>query len=114
MSLLSDEMLAHAAHEGEQFTAKGPTVALQAKAAESLSLALHELTTNAVKHGALSGERGKIDIAWRVENGEAGELRFLMTWRESGGPPARLPTHRGFGSKAAANQEHRARGETPR
>lgn len=84
MSLLSDELLAHAAHEGDQFTAKGPTVALQPKAAESMSLALHELTTNAVKHGALHGRNGgRIAVRWTYE-GTDGDRHLSFEWAERG------------------------------
>jgi two-component sensor histidine kinase len=84
---------------GRRIIIDGTALLVAAPAAQSIAMAVHELATNAVKHGALSGERGQVDIAWQVQDGEAGELRFLMSWRESGGPPARLPTHRGFGSK---------------
>lgn len=98
MSLLSDEMLAHAAHEGDQFTAKGPTVALQAKAAESLSLALHELTTNAVKHGALHGRNGgRIAVRWDYA-GSDGNRYLEFEWRERGVDGVdRKPPRVGFG-----------------
>jgi two-component system CheB/CheR fusion protein len=84
MSLLTDELLAHAAHEGEQFTAKGPNVALQPKAAESMSLALHELTTNAVKHGALHGRNGgRIAVKWKYA-GADGDRHVEFEWVERG------------------------------
>jgi two-component sensor histidine kinase len=57
-------------------------------------MAVHELCTNAVKHGALSVKTGRIDIAWRV----AGDC-FHFTWRERGGPAVRTPTRRGFGTR---------------
>jgi two-component system CheB/CheR fusion protein len=94
MALLADELLAHAVHEGEQFSAKGPTVALQPKAAESLSLALHELTTNAVKHGALNhGNGGRIVVSWQVDGSE---LQFEWVERGVDGVGAK-PGRRGFG-----------------
>jgi two-component sensor histidine kinase len=57
-------------------------------------MALHELASNAVKHGALSAKAGRIDIAWRVEPASG---RFQLDWRERGGPPVRAPTRAGFG-----------------
>ncbi|HEX8839514.1 MAG TPA: CheR family methyltransferase [Sphingomicrobium sp.] len=98
MSLLSDELLAHAAHEGEEFTAKGPAVALQPKAAESMSLALHELTTNAVKHGALHGRNGgRIAVRWSYA-GTDGNRHLDFEWLERGVDGASIdPEREGFG-----------------
>jgi two-component sensor histidine kinase len=60
-------------------------------------MALHELATNAAKHGALSVPAGRIDVDWRADVA-AGVLR--LTWRESGGPSvAGAPARRGFGSR---------------
>jgi two-component sensor histidine kinase len=58
---------------------------------------VHELSTNAVKHGALFGEEGYIDIAWQVEAAEAG-AHFRITWVERGGPVVVAPIRRGFGT----------------
>jgi two-component sensor histidine kinase len=67
----------------------GPTVAL------AISMALHELATNAAKYGALSGAAGRVTIVWRA----AGDTGVEVSWRESGGPPVAKPTRRGFGSR---------------
>src|SRR5919107_1522193 len=73
------------AHEGEQVRIAGPTVRLKPKAAETFGLAVHELATNAVKHGALSVPQGRIRISWRVQNGS--DLPWLVfEWKESGMP----------------------------
>ena len=76
----------------------GPEVVLGAKQALSLSLALHELATNASKYGALSNDTGVIDVAWAttIENGVP---IFTLTWQETGGPPVTVPEKRGFGSR---------------
>ncbi len=74
----------------------GPALTLGPRATLSFSLLLHELATNAAKYGALSVEAGRVDVAWRVDPG-TGELVF--SWEESGGPPAREPARRGFGSR---------------
>jgi two-component sensor histidine kinase len=77
---------------------EGPAVDLSAKQALSLSLALHELATNATKYGALSIPGGTIDVTWDWTHLEANPmLRFA--WRESGGPPVSTPSRRGFGSR---------------
>ena len=72
----------------------GPELFLTPRAANALSLALHELTTNAVKFGALSVETGHVEVSWTRP--EAGG--FELSWLESGGPTVATPTRRGFGS----------------
>ncbi|WP_425994201.1 hypothetical protein [Caulobacter sp. DWR1-3-2b1] len=62
------------------------------KAALALSTALFELATNAAKYGALGVEGGRIDLNWTV----AGD-RFILDWREGGGPPVVVPQRKGFG-----------------
>jgi len=82
-ALIEDEMVAHATREGEQVQIDGEPIALSPKPAERLSLAIHELVTNAVKHGALGTPSGRIHIGWRTEsNGDGEQLSFL--WKESG------------------------------
>ena len=81
----------------EQYTATGPTVPLGPRAALSTSLLLHELTTNALKYGALSAD-GTIEIDWNIEGREE-ERRLILRWNERGGPPAEQPTAKGFGSR---------------
>lgn len=91
--LIEDELLAHAAREGRQLSLRGPELLLNARAAESFSLAIHELATNAVKHGALSGRRGQIDVRWTVEDGQ-----FELVWKEFGrDEPLDAPRNEGFG-----------------
>lgn len=80
-----------------RFAISGPEFQLRAKAALTLSMALHELGTNALKYGALSGE-GQVAITWRLEKRE-GEEQFVLEWRESGGPPVAPPQKNGFGSR---------------
>lgn len=72
----------------------GDQVTLSSRPATALALALHELSTNAVKYGALSNDSGVVTINWHVENGQ-----FELVWTESGGPPVREPTRTGFGSR---------------
>lgn len=78
---------------------EGSAVRLNPKAAQSLALVLHELATNAAKHGSLSHASGSVTISCeRVPNGRSGKLRFV--WRESGGPPIAPPDSEGFGLTA--------------
>ncbi|MCL4765127.1 MAG: PAS domain S-box protein [Hyphomicrobiaceae bacterium] len=74
----------------------GPSLSLKPEAAQNIGLALHELATNASKHGALSSPTGRIAIWWGTEERD-GERRFRMSWRESGGPQVEAPRQRGFG-----------------
>ncbi|HEX5377446.1 MAG TPA: HWE histidine kinase domain-containing protein [Phenylobacterium sp.] len=72
----------------------GPELFLTPRAANALSLALHELATNALKFGALSTETGRVDVRWsRTPDGG-----FDLVWSESGGPMVTPPAHLGFGS----------------
>ncbi len=88
-------------HGAERFAVAGPHLLCGAKATLSLSLLLHELATNAVKYGALSVPDGSIDLVWRID-GAGGEAVLVLTWTETGGPPAVAPHHRGFGSRLIA------------
>jgi two-component system CheB/CheR fusion protein len=63
-----------------------------------MALGLHELATNAAKHGALSAPEGRVSLTWTVD-GEAKARRLRLTWRETGGPPASSPGPPGFGSR---------------
>lgn len=75
----------------------GPGFKLSPSAALALSLALHELATNATRYGALSADTGHIDIRWTLEREDSQPvLRFV--WEEVGGPTVSPPTRRGFGS----------------
>jgi PAS domain S-box-containing protein len=77
----------------ERTVVEGDEVSLPPQTAGALGLALHELATNALKHGALAAAAGRIRVAWNL-----GDDRLRLDWRESGGPPVSPPTHRGFGS----------------
>lgn len=73
---------------------EGPEIVLNPRATNSLTLALHELATNALKFGALSVEGGRIEVRWRLLD----DGGFELTWLEKGGPSVSPPTHQGFGS----------------
>ncbi|CDZ38970.1 Putative two-component sensor histidine kinase with PAS/PAC domains [Neorhizobium galegae bv. officinalis] len=78
-----------------RFAVSGPSLRLLPRAALALAMALHELTTNALKYGALSMPNGQVAINWQVVEGAKPLLR--LTWTESGGPPVAAPSRRGFG-----------------
>ena len=86
----------------ERFIIAGPEIILNSQQAVSLSMALHELATNAIKHGALSARDGKIYIVWGLEKG--GEQScFFFKWEETDGPTVTAPTTKGFGSRLISN-----------
>ena len=72
---------------------EGPEIVLNPRATNALTLALHELGSNAIKYGALSTEAGRVDVRWRPET----DGGFTLTWTEINGPCVTAPSHRGFG-----------------
>ncbi|WP_414474597.1 sensor histidine kinase [Microvirga sp. M2] len=80
-----------------RITLDGPPVELSADLAVPIGMAVHELTTNAAKHGALSVPGGEISVVWRVRDLKA-ERRLAIAWVERGGPPVETPRRKGFGS----------------
>lgn len=76
----------------------GPVVVIPAKRAQTLSLVVHELLTNAAKYGALSVPKGRIKVTWEIMRTADGQERFQLRWSETGGPPAEAPARQGFGS----------------
>jgi two-component sensor histidine kinase len=82
---------------GGRIILSGPHLRINAAAAQSLGMALHELSVNAVKYGALSNRTGTVNITWAVEDAPGGK-RFAMAWRENGGPAVKEPSHSGLGT----------------
>jgi PAS domain S-box-containing protein len=82
---------------GVRIRLDGPDLILRPEAAQNIGIALHELSTNAAKFGALSVDQGTIDISWSLVNDENNELRVHMRWEERNGPPVAAPRHKGFG-----------------
>lgn len=87
-------------HSGgkNRFLIEGPDVQLAPSAALAIAMALHELSTNAAKYGALSSEAGQVDIVWSLY-GSNDDRRLTLRWSESGGPPVSAPKRKGFGSR---------------
>ncbi len=106
-------------HEG-RITLSGPPVELPSQLAVTLGMALHELTTNAARFGALSIPEGKVEVVWSVTIAADGR-RLDVDWTESSGPKVAAPAIKGFGTRlldivlpgqiqAQANVEYRPEG----
>ena len=80
---------------GRRVIIGGPPARLTSAAAQGVGMALHELTTNAAKYGALSNSAGTVHIEWQV----TGDVTpaFSISWLEQGGPPVTAPSQSGFG-----------------
>lgn len=98
---VADLVRGQLAHFGDMMdgrvTIDGPDYLFSARAAQAVGMALHELSTNAIKHGALSGEVGRIEVRWQVD-GSVPEGSFNMSWIERNGPRLTAPERRGFGT----------------
>jgi PAS domain S-box-containing protein len=77
---------------------EGPHVELPSEAAVPIGMAIHELTTNAAKHGALSTFGGQVEVRWHIEP-SGGRSMLHFTWMENGGPRVTNPARQGFGSR---------------
>ena len=92
--ILKNELEIYEDGAGHRIILSGPEVMLPAHVSVSFAMAIHELTTNALKYGALSVLAGVLRVNWTVD-----ETRLLMKWEESNVPIARQPTRTGFGSQ---------------
>lgn len=97
--IVHDELLAHAQTGNPEIVIEGPEVRLPAKLAETLGLAVHELTTNAVKHGALADEGNSIEVRWSLDGIDDGR-RLNFRWREKlARRKLSKPNRAGFGTE---------------
>ncbi len=94
--IIRQSLDAHGARS-HRFVIEGPPVRVQPQTAVTLAMVIHELCTNAAKHGALSNESGQVHVQWRLE--EAPVHRMYLRWQEIDGPAVAAPGHRGFGSR---------------
>jgi CheY-like chemotaxis protein len=93
-ALVAEELAPYRTAEADKVEITGPDVSLPPHMAQGLALALHELATNAAKHGALSSMLGKVSLNWQLRP----EL-LVLKWIETGGPPIAPPSARSFGLK---------------
>jgi two-component sensor histidine kinase len=87
---------------GSRIAVHGPNLRLNTAAAQAIGLALHELATNAGKYGALSTDRGRVDVSW----GTDGDT-LTMSWTERDGPPVSPPERQGFGTTVITSMAKR-------
>jgi PAS domain S-box-containing protein len=83
--------------QASQIEIEGPGLIVTPEAAQNIGLAVHELSTNAAKYGALSVPEGRVAVCWKQARNGSEEQRLHLSWTESGGPQVAAPSHRGFG-----------------
>jgi two-component sensor histidine kinase len=93
------ERAAALARSDDAFVRRGPPVPLAPRQVLPLSLVVHELTTNALKYGALSTGAGRVTVEWSLTPRDAGGRTLALDWREEGGPPVPAERRAGFGSQ---------------
>jgi len=96
IDLIRSQLRHYEDHFDERFHLDGPDLFLRPEAAQNIGIALHELSTNAAKYGALSVPGGHVSISWNLKT-EKDTPRLRMIWQEKGGPPVDPPGHKGFG-----------------
>ena len=99
MASLIHEVLGPHLERPGAFHLSGRPLSVSAKTAVTLALAIHELATNATKHGALTTPEGRIHLYWCVDDRNPDAPQLVLEWRESGGPPVVVPQQRGFGTR---------------
>jgi PAS domain S-box-containing protein len=107
-ALVAEELAPYRIGETDRVGVTGPNIALPPYMAQGIALAVHELATNAAKHGALSSTTGKVTITWKVQPDV-----LAIQWVESGGPRIAPPASRSFGLKVVRTSiENQLRGKT--
>jgi PAS domain S-box-containing protein len=91
--IVTEELAPHSAREGARVSINGPVLVLPPQLAQALALVVHELATNAAKHGALAQPGGRLELRWWG----ASDDRLLFRWTESGCRRAEPPARKGFG-----------------
>ncbi len=95
--IIDEELKPYVGSETDSVRVEGPPVALNARSALALGMALHEFKTNAVEYGALSVPEGRVSVTWAVEE-EGDDQVLALDWVEQNGPPMKTPQQFGFGT----------------
>jgi two-component system CheB/CheR fusion protein len=99
-ALVQQQLAPHTADDRSRIRIKGDSVVLASTLAVPFGLVLHELATNAAKHGSLTKSKGAVDVEWKVEPGKKKGQRMLkFVWKESGGPAVKKSRKPGFGTE---------------
>ena len=96
--MMAQELQPFLSDERHNVVIEGPPVMLEPRRALALGMALHELATNAVKHGALSVPEGTVQVTWTIEGTARDGKQIALEWRERDGPAVTPPQRRGFGT----------------
>lgn len=94
-ALVTEELSPYCQDDPDRARIEGPSLMLEQQAAQAMAVAVHELTTNAVKYGALSAPKGRISVVWSCDPGR----RLTFRWTETGGPAVGPPKRQGFGAR---------------
>lgn len=98
LDLLRMELARFAETSSRRVALEGPPVMLSSQVAIPLGMSIHELTSNSVKYGALSAERGSVTVAWDLQ-AEDGAPALHLNWLERGGPEVVAPSRQGYGAR---------------
>ena len=98
MTLAKEVLAPYRQDDADKITIEGPPFGLPARHARMFGLALHELATNAAKHGALGVAEGNVRLDWVMEQVGANRRQLSMTWQELDGPAITPPERKGFGT----------------
>jgi two-component system CheB/CheR fusion protein len=96
-TLIESQIQPYTTADSKQWRTSGSAVSVRPKAAIAIGMVVHELTTNAIKYGALSVQSGWVDITWVVEPANGADV-LLLRWTEHGGPVVTKPKVNGFGT----------------
>jgi two-component sensor histidine kinase len=108
--LIREQLASFIETDSQRIHVAGPAVLINADAAQLIGLTIHELATNALKHGALSNTAGKVSVTWELTQDAAGASQAQIEWRESDGPVIATPTRKGFGQTLIKDMVERSLG----
>lgn len=96
--ILDTELAPYRSNDGSNIMLTGSPLVLEPATAQSLTLIIHELTTNAAKYGCLAAASGQLKVDWDVQEQDGTDRILTLSWTERGGPPVSPPQRKGFGT----------------